>query len=284
MGQSAVNFGVRLADHSAHGALEEILLCVGSPGGRNGAVAAAHRGFEALVLNLLAQVVGEGGPEALVDEADVGEAEGEANVLVELDELLNGHEDGLEGVLNDVLAHLAAGGDRHGVGIDHAVTLLEDALLGVGRSDFFLALVADQVGLQILVNDEARTKSVNVLALSTLGENVGFRVDLATGNLRELSGDIKGESTEVADVDRLALTKVLIEVSSKSFPDNKHLSLLLNRFLVAVGAFSGSVVHARESGTLSDNPIANILNFHASSALVGVNHALHHFVLLILIV
>jgi len=78
---------------------------------------------------LLGQVVGKVALKALVDKADVGEAESKDNVIVKLDEILNGHEDSLESILNNVLAHLATGSDGHGVSVDHAEALLEDALL-----------------------------------------------------------------------------------------------------------------------------------------------------------
>lgn len=129
LGQSVVNLSVRFADHSAHRTLEEFLLGVGPPGGRNGTVAAAHGSFKLFILNLLVQVVGKVGFEAFVYEADVSEAECENDVVVKLDEILNSQEDCLEGVLNNILAHLAAGGNGDGVSVDHAETFLEDALL-----------------------------------------------------------------------------------------------------------------------------------------------------------
>lgn len=78
---------------------------------------------------MLVQVVGKRALKALVDKADVGEAESKDNVIVKLDEILNGHEDSLESILNNILAHLATGSDGNGVSVDHAEALLEDALL-----------------------------------------------------------------------------------------------------------------------------------------------------------
>jgi len=75
----------------------------------------------------------------LVNERNVSEAKGKHDMVVELDQFLNCHEDSLQGVLNDILAHLAASGNGNGVSINHAETLLEDGFLGFGRCNFFFA-------------------------------------------------------------------------------------------------------------------------------------------------
>ena len=96
---------------------------------------------------MLAEVVSEENFLAAVDEANVGEAKRKQDVLILLDQFLNGHENSLEGVLNNIFAHLAASSNRNGVSINHAETLLEDASLGLSWAYFFLVLVADQMGL-----------------------------------------------------------------------------------------------------------------------------------------
>jgi hypothetical protein len=74
--------------------------------------------------------------------------------VVVLEEVLNGQKDGAEGVLNDILAHLAGGGDGNGVSVDHAEAFLVNGALGLGVDNLLLAVVADGEGLQVLVNDK----------------------------------------------------------------------------------------------------------------------------------
>jgi hypothetical protein len=155
-----VDLGVGLADHSSEGALVELGLSVGPPGGGNGAVGAAHGSFKLLLLNLAGKPVGELNFLAAVDEVNIGEAELELDVAVELDKILDGKENVLEAVLNDVLTHVAALGNGNSVGVDHAEALLEDGALGVGRVDFLLVRVTDEVGLDILISNEARSITV----------------------------------------------------------------------------------------------------------------------------
>lgn len=102
---------------------------------------------------------------------------------------------------------------------------------------------------------------MDVLAFGTLRENVGFRVDLTTRNLGKLGSDIEGKSAEVANINGLSLAEVLVKVSGKGLPDDKHLCLLLKGFLGGVGAFSRGVVHTGEVATFLDNPVANVFNF-----------------------
>lgn len=76
--------------------------------------------------------------------------------MIEFKHVLDCQENGSQRVFNDVLAHLAGGGDRYGVGVDHAETLLEDGALGLSGGDLLLIVVPDGQSLQRLVNHEAR--------------------------------------------------------------------------------------------------------------------------------
>lgn len=155
-----VDLGIGLAHHGAEGALVELALGVGPPGLGDGAVGAAHGGFKLLLLDDLGEPVSELNLLAAVDEVHVGEAELELDVAVKLDEVADGEEDVLEAVLDNILAHVAALGDGHGVGVDHAEALLEDRALGVGGVDLLLVGVTDQVGEDVLIGYEAGSITV----------------------------------------------------------------------------------------------------------------------------
>ena len=62
----------------------------------------------------------------LVDEGNVGESELQGQVVIVLDHVLNGEPNRSEGVLDNILAHLAGGSNGHWVSVDHAEALLED--------------------------------------------------------------------------------------------------------------------------------------------------------------
>ena len=62
-----------------------------------------------------------------------------------------------------------------------------------------------------------------MLALGTLTGDIDVGVDIAAGDLGQLSVNVEGESTEAADVNGLALAEVAVEVGDEGFPDDKHL-------------------------------------------------------------
>jgi hypothetical protein len=142
-----VHLGVRLADHSSKGAPVEFGLGVGLPGRGDGAVAAAHGGFKLFLLDLFGKVFGELNLEVAVDEAHVGKTELENDVAVVFYQVLDREEDGLEAVLDHILAHVAALGNGNRVGVNHAEALLEDGALRLGRVNLLFAGVTDEVGL-----------------------------------------------------------------------------------------------------------------------------------------
>lgn len=77
-----------------------------------------------------------------VGEFHGAEAHLEVDIFVKADEVLNSGEDGLEGVIDDVFAHLAGRRNGDGVSIDGFETFLVDRLLTAGVDDLFLAVVA----------------------------------------------------------------------------------------------------------------------------------------------
>lgn len=149
-----VHILVWLLDHCAQGAVEELLLSVGSPGLSNWRVRSTHGHLVVLVFKLTAQVVSEVDFQVFVHESNVGKTELEVQVMVILDQVFNGQENGAESVLNDILTHLASGSNRNWVGVDHSETLLVDGVLGLWVDNLLLAVVTNCKGLQISIDDK----------------------------------------------------------------------------------------------------------------------------------
>jgi len=76
---------------------------------------------------------------------------------VDVDQVLDRLEDDVESAFDNLNAHLAAVGDRDGVGVDHPEALLEDRFLTAGGGDFLLAVIAVEILLEDRVNHEARS-------------------------------------------------------------------------------------------------------------------------------
>jgi len=153
-------------DQLTQAALEELGLGVGAPRGRNWAVAPAHGSLKLLVSNFVGQEGCENDLHVFVNKVDLGEAELERDVVVELYQVLDGQEDRPQRVFNDVLAHLAGGGNGNGVGVDHAEALLVNGSLGLGRRYPFFAVVSYDVVLEFFVNDENGSKLLQLQLLT----------------------------------------------------------------------------------------------------------------------
>lgn len=188
------------------------MLGVGLPGRGHGAVAAAHRGLKVFVLDFCCQVGRKLHLHAAIHKVQCGEPKLKHQVMVELNHVSDGQPDGPEGVFNNILAHLAGMGNWYGVCIDHAETLLVDGSLRLGGIDLLLAVVSEDKLLEILVDDKARFKVVDVGTLCSDSSDVYISTDSAGGDLGQLCVDVKSEGTELADVHALSLSQVGIQV------------------------------------------------------------------------
>ena len=147
---------VGLLDHRAEVRLVEHVACVCSPQIWNRRIHASHRRLKLRSLALLCQVISEGNLQIFVPDYHVAETEGEVDVFVlESNQVDDCSEDRIKSVPDNVFTHLASIGDRHGIGVNHAVALLEDGL--ACARGLFLPLVPDQVLLNDRVHDEARS-------------------------------------------------------------------------------------------------------------------------------
>ena len=133
----------------------EIRPSVGPPGGGNSSGAAAHGGFKLFLSDIFVEELSELNCKVAMHKVDVGKAELQLNVIVLLNQVLDGEEDRLKAIFNYLLAHVAGLGNGHRVRVNHAEALLENRALGLGGVDLLLALVADEVALQVRINDEA---------------------------------------------------------------------------------------------------------------------------------
>ena len=71
---------------------------------------------------------------------------------------------------------------------------------------------------------------MNVLALSSVSLEINIGAHSASANLGQLCINIESESTELADVNGVALAEVLVEVSHKAAPDDQHLQSRVKQF------------------------------------------------------
>jgi len=156
LGQGVGYVLVGLAYNVAHFTLAEHGFSVGFPHGRNGGVGASHLGLEVLVSDLLAKVAGEVTGKVSVSETHAAESHLDGEVSVLTDKVLNSQPNGLEGIVNDLFAHLGGSGDRHGVGVDHSESLRVDRFLTFGGVNLFLSVVAVEVVLNLFINDKTR--------------------------------------------------------------------------------------------------------------------------------
>ena len=65
---------------------------------------------------------------------------------------------------------------------------------------------------------------MDVFAGGALCVHVRIGMDLTASDVGEVGLDVKGESTELLDVDRLASTELVVQVGDQSSPDDLHLS------------------------------------------------------------
>lgn len=64
---------------------------------------------------------------------------------------------------------------------------------------------------------------VNIFALSTLLLHVRAGTDVPSRNFGQFCANVKAESAKVANVDRVALAQVVVQVGGKCFPNDQHL-------------------------------------------------------------
>lgn len=62
-----------------------------------------------------------------------------------------------------------------------------------------------------------------MLALSSLGLVINICADSSAADLWQFSVDVKGESTELADVDGVTTAESLVKVGDETTPDDQHL-------------------------------------------------------------
>lgn len=124
-------------------------------------------------------------------------------------------------------------------------------------------MITVQVHGNLGVRHEAWTEVMDMLPDFFLCGHVVFHVHLAAnGDLRELSVDVEGEGTKLADVDAFSACELFVEVRIEGLPDDQHLSFGLEGLLVSVGANSWVVVLTREVTRLFESVLNDVLNAH----------------------
>ena len=117
---------VGLLQEAAKGRLAPLLRVALSPDRADGRSLTDHLVLESRGTDLLVQLLEENGSHVASSEAHVAETESKVDVLVLLDEVLQGEPQGAERISDDVGAKGSAGCDRDRVGKDGLVALLVD--------------------------------------------------------------------------------------------------------------------------------------------------------------
>lgn len=123
-------------------AAHELSRAVRPPNAADWPGAAPHDDLEVFVLDCGIEVSCEDGFAGFVYKMDSAEPKLKHNVVVIFYHVLHCKENGIQNVLDHVLAHLARMGDRHGVCVDHPKALLEYRALRLRRRYLLLAVIS----------------------------------------------------------------------------------------------------------------------------------------------
>lgn len=184
---------------------------------------------------------------ASVGESHAAESHLEGDVSILADEVFTGEEDSAKAIVDDLLSHLCGISDRDRVSVDHSESLLIDGVLRAGGGDLLLVVVAVEVILDLLIDDETGLEVMDMFTVSSLAGHIAVDINFTAHlDFGELGVDIEGEGSEFADVDRFSGTELVIQVLDEGSPDNEHLCLGFKRLLLAESSHSGNVMLSRE--------------------------------------
>ena len=249
---------VGLLQEAAEGRAAPLLLVGLGPDRADGRSLTDHLVLESRSTDLLVQLLEENGSHVASSEAHVAETESKVDVLVLLDEVLQGEPQGAERISDDVGAEGSAGGDRNRVGKDSLIALLVDGVLALRLGEHFFDAAPDEVLLKVGIDDKDRLDVVNVLSLgASVPDTDVAGAEAAGSDLRQLSLDAEGEAAEALHVDASAGADIGLNVLHERLPDDDELGMRLDRLEVAVGggAHSSVVVLARVLGAVLEDPI-----------------------------
>lgn len=164
---------------------------------------------------LLGEALLEDEGKLFVHEAYVCEAEGEIDVFVIFNKINDGFEEGVQGVYRHVLAHACASSYWHWVGVDGTESLLINRVLANCGRNLFFTIEADQVVLDLRINNEHGPQVMNVAPLKSLRENVHFWANSSICNLRQFCFTMESKATKVLHVHAPTRLQVLHNVLDK---------------------------------------------------------------------
>mmetsp|Transcript_11205 Transcript_11205/g.18848 ORF Transcript_11205/g.18848 Transcript_11205/m.18848 type:complete len:232 (+) Transcript_11205:312-1007(+) len=229
---------IGLLDKAAEGGSGPGVAILSVPQGGDRRLLSDHGVLELGRANLLGEVIPEDDAKIPALNSHVTESEGEVDVLVILNEVLDGQEYSVECILNHILAEHGGRGDGHWVCVDASKSFLVDGVLAHGGRYLLLAWVSHKVVLQEGVDHEHGLEVVNILPLQPLRLDVDLRTNRSLGNLGQLGLDVEGEGAELLDVDASSSLDVILNVLGERLPNDQHLSLGLEGLEVGRGSLS----------------------------------------------
>lgn len=130
-------------------------------------------------------------------------------------------------------------------------------MLADGWRNLLLAIEANQVVLDLGIDDEDWLQMVDIAPLESLSENVQFRTDGSVSYFRQLSLNLIREAAKVFNVYTSASLQVLLNVPHERLPDNQVLGLRLEWLHTALSPTGRHVVLSWVLVTVFKDPNRN---------------------------
>lgn len=177
------------------------------------------------------------------------------DVFVELNEILNCQEDGIESINYDIFTKTSCGSNWNWIGIDCSESLLINWMLTLSWRNFFFSWISDEMILQDWVHNKNRLKVMNILSLLSLSENINFRTNRSLSNFWELCVHIIGECSELLDINTSTSPDIVTKIFNQSFPNDDHLGLWLQWLQISYSSLSWIVVLSWVFISILENPM-----------------------------
>ena len=158
-------------------------IVAGGPECRNWRGLSGHRVLERWVCNILNKTLFENNLKVSASNSNIAESPCQVDIFVILNQVLDGQEEGVQGINDYVLSEMSSCGNRYWVGINSSETFLVDRVLTDGWGDLLFSWVSHEVILEHWVNDENWFQVMNIFSLLSLRKNVDLWTNGSSGNL-----------------------------------------------------------------------------------------------------
>lgn len=158
-------------------------IVAGGPKSRNWRGLSGHRVLERWICDTLNKTIFEGNLKVSASNSNIAESPCQVDIFVIFNQVLDGQEEGVQGIDNYVLTEMCSCGNRYWIGINSSETFLVDRVLTDGWGDLLFSWVSYEVILEDRVNDENWLQMMNILSLLPLSEKVDLWTNRSSGDL-----------------------------------------------------------------------------------------------------